>query len=235
MSKVITSVRRSLKAQASSERKEKEQRFFKEPIKLYGVPMASVHQIAKTESKQLVQLEKHRIWEECESLWKSGYLEEGMIACDWAYMRKRDSQANDMSVFEKWIKLYVNNWAVCDTLCNHTVGAFLEMYPDKISVLKKWAKSRNRWLRRAAAVALIIPARKGLFLPDIFEIADLLLRDKDDLVQKGYGWMLKAASEFDQHAVFEWVMRYKKEMPRTALRYAIEKMSPSVRKQAMAN
>ena len=54
------------------------------------------------------------------------------------------------------------------------------------------------------------------------------------MVQKGYGWMLKVVSNHEPRKVFEYVMRHKKEMPRTALRYAIEKLSPDLRKQAMA-
>jgi 3-methyladenine DNA glycosylase AlkD len=82
-------------------------------------------------------------------------------------------------------------------------------------------------------VTLIIPARKGKFLNDILEIADILLLDKDDLVQKGYGWMLKAASEANQRAIFEYVIRNKAVMPRTALRYAIEKMPKDLKAIAM--
>ena len=68
----------------------------------------------------------------------------------------------------------------------------------------------------------------------IFEIADILLLDKDDLVQKGYGWMLKSASESHQQQVFNYVIKNKKNMPRTALRYAIEKMPKTLKKEAMA-
>jgi 3-methyladenine DNA glycosylase AlkD len=107
------------------------------------------------------------------------------------------------------------------------------MYPEYIAKLKGWAKSNNRWVRRAAAVSLIVPARKGNFLSDIFEIADILLMDKDDLVQKGYGWMLKAASQAHQQDVFSYVMSKKAIMPRTALRYAIEKMPKELREEAM--
>ena len=99
--------------------------------------------------------------------------------------------------------------------------------------MKKWAKSNNRWVKRASAVTLIIPARHGKFLKDIFEIADILLLDKDDLVQKGYGWMLKAASNAHQKEVFEYVMKNKELMPRTALRYAIEKMPKGLEIKAM--
>jgi 3-methyladenine DNA glycosylase AlkD len=137
-------------------------------------------------------------------------------------------------VFEHWVNDYVSNWAACDTLCNHTVGEFVMRYPEFLQRLRQWAGSSNRWTRRAAAVSLIIPARKGLFLPELFRIADILLKDKEDLVQKGYGWMLKAASEAHQEDVFDYVMRRKSVMPRTALRYAIEKMPKELKAQAMS-
>jgi 3-methyladenine DNA glycosylase AlkD len=72
-----------------------------------------------------------------------------------------------------------------------------------------------------------------LFLNDVFDLAERLLTDADDLVQKGYGWLLKAASEAHQDAVFQFVMAHKTTMPRTALRYAIEKMPPTLKAEAM--
>ena len=108
------------------------------------------------------------------------------------------------------------------------------MYPGYVQNLRVWAKSPNRWLRRAAAVTLIVPAKNGKFLEDVFKIADILLTDKDDLVQKGYGWMLKAASQAHRKEVFEYVQGHKAVMPRTALRYAIEKMPAEMKSLAMA-
>ena len=108
------------------------------------------------------------------------------------------------------------------------------MYPEFLSKLKKFTNSENRWMRRAAAVSLIVPARKGRFLDEIFEIADGLLTDEDDLVQKGYGWLLKVASQAHQQEVFDYVMRNRTIMPRTALRYAIEKMPKELKVKAMA-
>jgi 3-methyladenine DNA glycosylase AlkD len=84
------------------------------------------------------------------------------------------------------------------------------------------------------AVTLIIPAGSGKFLPDIFEIAGILLTDKDDLVQKGYGWMLKSASKQHLQEIFDFVYRNKINMPRTALRYAIEKMPEDMKRRAMS-
>ena len=161
-------------------------------------------------------------------------MEEAFIACYWAYALRKKYEPSDFDVFETWVNKYVTNWAACDTLCNHTIGDFVEKYPEYISSLKKWALSENRWMRRASAVTLIIPARRGLFLEDIFEIADLLHDDTDDLVQKGYGWMLKSASQAHEKKVFDYVMSKKDTMPRTALRYAIEKMPAELRSMAMA-
>lgn len=200
----------------------------------HGVKVPLVNKISKELFTSIKELPKNEIFSLCEALWKSGYSEESYIACNWSYYIHTQYQPEDFAVFEKWVNSYVNNWASCDTLCNHTVGTFLEMYPDYISRLKEWARSDNRWTKRAAAVTLIIPARKGMFLQDIFEIADILLYDPDDLVQKGYGWMLKAASEAHQEEVFDYVMSKKATMPRTSLRYAIEKMPKELKVQAMA-
>jgi len=67
----------------------------------------------------------------------------------------------------------------------------------------------------------------------VFVISSNLLKDKDDLVQKGYGWLLKEASNFHQNEVFEYVMKNKADMPRTALRYAIEKLPKDLRDAVM--
>ena len=82
-------------------------------------------------------------------------------------------------------------------------------------------------------MTLIVPARKGLFLADIFAIAEKPLADPDDLVQKGYGWMLKAASQAHPAEVFDYLMSRKDVMPRTAFRYALEKMPAEWRARAM--
>jgi 3-methyladenine DNA glycosylase AlkD len=161
-------------------------------------------------------------------------MEESFIACNWSYNLHKNYELSDFEAFDRWVNNYVGNWASCDTLCNHSVGTLVGMYPLLISKLKGWARSPNRWVKRASAVSLIVPARKGIFLEDIFEIADILHSDSDDMVQKGYGWMLKAASQAYQDKVFSYVMSRKATMPRTSLRYAIEKMPSELKAQAMA-
>jgi 3-methyladenine DNA glycosylase AlkD len=230
----LAEIRLALSRCADEKTRDSGRRFFKEEVGLYGVKTAMVTGIAKEHFKAVRHLPKDEIFALCEELWRSGMLEESFIACQWAYSLRKQFEATDFEVFEHWVNDYVSNWAACDTLCNHTVGEFVMRYPEFLQRLRQWAGSSNRWTRRAAAVSLIIPARKGLFLPELFRIADILLKDKEDLVQKGYGWMLKAASEAHQEDVFDYVMRRKSVMPRTALRYAIEKMPKELKAQAMS-
>ena len=245
---VLSQIRKELVDSSDAKTAAATTRFFKEneTLKTYGVKSAEVRKISKEGFDLVKKYPKQTIFELCEMLWQSGYMEEVTMACDWSDKLHKQYEPSDLALFEHWLGDYVANWAACDTLCNHTIGNFLMKYPEYITKLKVWAKSPNCWLRRGAAVSLIIPARKGLFLNDILEIAEILLLDKEDIVQKGYGWMLKAASMSEsfvkgsdtvkrQHleAVFNFVIKNKTTMPRTALRYAIEKMPADMKAKAM--
>lgn len=234
METIIEKIRKELKNNADEKTRIQGEKFFREDVKIYGLKSAQTVQISKEYYKELPDKSKSLVFKYCGELWRSGYLEEAGIACMWSYNVRKQYEPADFSLFEEWVNKYVTNWAACDTLCNHSVGTLIEMYPAFLSGLKKWARSKNRWAKRAAAVSLIVPARKGLFLNDIFEIADILHSDPDDMVQKGYGWMLKAASQAHLKEVFDYVMKRKATMPRTSLRYAIEKMPKELKAKAMA-
>jgi 3-methyladenine DNA glycosylase AlkD len=233
MSDIITAIRKELLLNANEKAKLSAERYFIGGIKLYGVPTPDVNRISKSYFKLIEDKSKPDIFSLCDELWKSGYLEESIVACHLSYSVNKQYLPADFKIFEKWVKNYLTNWASCDTLCNHTVGTFIEMYPEYLTSLKAWAKSENRWEKRASSVSLIIPAKRGKFLQDIFDIADILHSDKDDMVQKGYGWMLKATSQSHQDEVFDYVMKRKSTMPRTSLRYAIEKMPSELKAQIM--
>ncbi len=233
MEKIIEKIREELKNKADEHKRISVQNYFKEEIKNYGVGNPEVHKLAKVYLKQLRGATKNEMFNLCEILWQSGYIEESFVACDWVYSLRRKYEPADWQYFEKWIREYVSNWASCDTLCNHAVGDFIEMYPEFMFKLKEFTESENRWVRRAAAVTLILPAKRGKFLDDVLEISGMLLSDADDMVQKGYGWILKVASQAHQAEVFDYVMKNKALMSRTALRYAIEKMPQEMRQAAM--
>jgi 3-methyladenine DNA glycosylase AlkD len=230
---ILTALREELKQSADETTKDSARRFFKEEVKFYGVKTGAVRKIAKKYFGAMKGKDKQEIFSLCQRLLESGYGEDAAVASEWSYALRNDYERADFQVFERWVREYVDNWAKCDTLCNHTIGSFVERYPECLKSLKGWARSENKWLRRAAAVSLILPARKGKFVEDVLEISDILLKDRDDLVQKGYGWMLKEMSKSHQAEVYDYIMKRKGEMPRTALRYAIEKMPEDMRRKAM--
>ncbi len=233
MNRTILTLREELKKNSDVKTHQSFQRFFKEEVTFYGVKTGTVGKIAKKYWKEVEGLGKDKIFKLCEELYRSDYCEEAFIVSWWAPNLINEFTLDDLQLFRKWIEKYINNWAKCDGFCNHTIGGMIEKFPECLEEIKSWAKSNNRWMKRASAVSLIIPAKKGKFLKDIFEISDMLIQDKDDMVQKGYGWLLKEASRLNQEVVFDYVISKKKIMPRTAFRYAIELMPEKLKAIAM--
>lgn len=233
MDPIVEEIGRDLDAHSDCATRERGSRFFKEPVRLRGVKTATVHAIAKAHWPEVRHLGKAPILALCEDLYRTGYLEDGFIGADWAAWTASAFEPGDIHLLGGWVERYVDNWAACDTLCNHAVGDLAAMYPRTVSVLKEWARSDNRWMRRAAAVSLVVPVKRGDFLADALAIADLLLLDADDMVQKGYGWLLKEASRHHRDQVYAFVLARRAVMPRTALRYAVELMPPELRAEAM--
>jgi 3-methyladenine DNA glycosylase AlkD len=233
MNQIIKRIREELKNSTDEQTRKSFQIFFKEKVKYYGVKVGTVGKIANKYWKEIKELDKKDIFRICEELYNSGYSEEAFVVSFWIPKLTDRFGPEDLTVFKGWIEKYIDNWAKCDGFCNHSIGNFIERYPESIGEIKSWAKSENRWLKRAAAVSLIIPAKHGKFLTDVFKISDQLLLDEDDMVQKGYGWLLKEASRLHQKEVFDYVMKNKNVMPRTALRYAIELMPKDLKTRAM--
>ena len=233
MNDIITQIRAELKANTDPQTQKSFQRFFKEQVKYYGVKTPTVRRIAKKHWKQVSHLEKQTIFKLCEELYRSDYTEEAFIVAFWLPNYIQHLEPSDLPTFKRWIEKYVNNWAKCDAFCNHTLGDLIQKYPQILSEVKSWTESPNRWLKRASAVSLIVPAKKGCFLQDALEICDALLMDADDLVQKGYGWLLKEESRTHQKEVLNYVIKNKQTMPRTALRYAIELMNKELKLEVM--
>ena len=233
MNPILSQIRKDLKAATDQKTQKSFQRFFKEQVKFYGVKTEVVGKIAKKYWPRIKTFDKQAIFGLCEELYRSDYTEEAFIVAFWLPNYTDNLEPSDLATFKRWIELYINNWAKCDGFCNHTIGDLIQKYPEILGEVKSWAKSENRWLKRASAVSLIVPAKKGLFLQDALEICDLLLTDGDDMVQKGYGWLLKEESRKHQKKVFDYVVMNRKVMPRTALRYAIELMPKDLKAEAM--
>jgi 3-methyladenine DNA glycosylase AlkD len=226
-------IRSDLQSIASDKRKKSTLTFFKHDIKCHGVSNPDTQKIGRKYIAILKREKKEFVWSLCEKLFLDDYLEESLLACQLVFALKKQYDLEDFVTFERWVALYINNWAECDTFCNKVIGEMLFKFPSLVESIKNWSLSENLWVRRASAVSFIYPAKKNTYVADQFDIALILLEDKEDMVQKGYGWMLKVLSQVRQQEVFDFIQTFKARMPRTALRYAIEKMPHYYRTEAM--
>lgn len=121
---------------------------------------------------------------------------------------------------------HINNWDLVDSSARQIVGEYLND-KDK-EILYKFARSGNLWERRIAIISTNYFITRRNF-HDTMRIAALLLNDKEDLIHKAVGWMLREIGNVDQTAEEKFLKKYYKKMPRTMLRYAIEKFSPKQR------
>jgi len=231
---IIDKLRREIARHDRPENRINYQQFFKEKLKEpYGLNTPVLRKISNSLYREIKSRPKKEILDLCDRLLESNERYFRFFAFEWAVKVEKYYSRSDFVRFERWLKKYVDGWGSCDHLCGGPIGRLLLKYPELADRTRKWRKSKNRWLRRAAAVSLIVSVRKGFLKDEIFRAAATLLTDSDDLVQKGYGWALKEAANLYEDEVFEYVMKYKSKMPRTALRYAIEKMPPPKRRRAM--
>lgn len=125
----------------------------------------------------------------------------------------------------------VNNWDLVDSSAQHIVGAHLT--PGNVGLLVDLAKSKNLWERRIAIIATQHFIRHGEFRPTL-SIAELLINDREDLIHKAVGWMLREVGKRDRGVLDSFLAKQPARMPRTMLRYAIERHPENVRKAYLA-
>ncbi|KKP33018.1 MAG: DNA alkylation repair protein [Candidatus Staskawiczbacteria bacterium RIFOXYB2_FULL_32_9] len=124
-------------------------------------------------------------------------------------------------------KNYINNWDLVDSSALYILGEYLK---DKNKdILYKLAKSKNLWHRRIAIISTFAFIRQNQF-EDTLKISKILLKDNHDLIHKAVGWALREVGKKDMEKEEEFLEKYAKIMPRTMLRYAIEKFPDSKRK-----
>ena len=158
------------------------------------------------------------------TLIKSKYHEErllGLIILVNKYSKSKDEKDRDQlyNIYISSFK-YVNNWDLVDVTCAHVIGKHL-LNKDR-SILYTWAKSNDLWTKRIAIVSTHCFIRKN-DLQETFKIAKILLNDEHDLIHKAVGWMLREAGKKDMGKEEIFLKKHYKTMPRTMLRYAIER------------
>lgn len=172
--------------------------------------------------------------EEVEKLLQSPEHEYRMCALlIWVAQYKKSSEENRKRIYEKYLDntRWINNWDLVDASAEHIVGLWLEKRKEKMKVLESLAKSKSLWERRIAMLATFCYIKKGES-KDALAIAEILLEDKEDLIHKAVGWMLREIGK--KCSILEeetFLQKHYKNMPRTMLRYAIEHF-PELRRQA---
>lgn len=229
----INQINRDLLNAVHPGHKESTLRFFKEPINVYGVRLPDVRKLAAQYTKQMRATALSDAWHLSEQLLRTDYMEDATIALALVYARKKEWAMSDFNTLEQWLNSYVSNWALCDDICTHAMGHCITTFPEILPRIHAWVGSENRWVRRAAAVSFILPARRGNNLADVLHVAQKLLHDTDNLVQKGCGWMLREAAKKHEKTIIDYLETHKHAMPRTMLRYAIERMPVTIKQQLM--
>ncbi len=161
---------------------------------------------------------------EMKTLIKSKYHEErllGLIILANKYSKDKDEKVRNQlyKIYVSSFK-YVNNWDLVDVTCPHVIGKHL--MDKERSILYSWARSEDLWTKRIAIVSTHWFIRKN-DLDDTFKIAEILLNDEHDLIHKAVGWMLREAGKRDLEKEEIFLKKHYKNMPRTMLRYSIEK------------
>ena len=223
-----------LKALQSDDELKKIQRYFKSGDgqygngdKFMGVKMGNLFALAKEFGELPIS--------EIEKLLESPIHEVRAGAVSIMDKASRNKKINAERL-EAFYKLYmkrhdrINNWDLVDLGCLHMTGSYL--YDKPHDILYKLAKSKNIWERRTAILTTCYFIRKGQ-TDDTFKIADLLVNDKEDLIHKATGWMLRFAGTKEPKRLIAFLDKHAATMPRTLLRYSIEHFSPKQREHYM--
>ena len=125
----------------------------------------------------------------------------------------------------------INNWDLVDTSAPYILGEHLKTHDRQL--LDQLAHSANLWERRIAIISTLALI-KGGEIEDTFRIAELLLRDKHDLIHKAIGWSLRETGKISRGALLQFLQKHYHQLPRTTLRYAVEHLPPQARKQALS-
>jgi len=141
---------------------------------------------------------------------------------------KKGSKTTKDKIFDIYLNntRHINNWDLVDVSAYHIVGPHL--YEKDVSVLFKLSKSENMWERRISIISTLYFIKKNRF-EETLAISETLIEDEQDLMHKATGWMLREVGKMDMDAERKFLLKHYKKMPRTMLRYAIEKFDENER------
>lgn len=168
-------------------------------------------------------------------LMRDPFLETKGIGIEVVSRYRRSFTPRLLPEWKRWLAGNLStNWATTDAICGMLIGPLLADRPELLDQMRAWATHRNMWVRRASAVALIPAIRQGLALDIAYDVAKMLHADGEDLIEKAVGWMLREAGKQDPVRLEGYLRANGMNIPRTTLRYAIERFSPAKRAALLA-
>ncbi len=185
-----------------------------------GVPAKEVRAIAKEEFSHLADRSIERVHAQCEALLSKNVYELKTVALHWSFACRAQAGPRHIEVYGRWLREYIDEWMDCDDLCTHAIGTLVLNYPETLHAAKSWAREHSWVMRRAAAVSLIPAARTGQYVDHILDIAELLQKEEDRLVQKGIGWLLRTARKTHEQEILSFLDDYRRTMSPAIIREA---------------
>jgi 3-methyladenine DNA glycosylase AlkD len=232
---VATEIRRVLKDGGSAEHAAGVQWFFREEIKSHGWYTAALRRAIRRCRREILREHDFKfLTAVADELFSGRVLEEKIAGV--FLLEALDAQCGDheFRMFESWLDR-VSSWADHDGLVHSLIAPMVVAKPARTKFVFRWAKSPNRWHRRAACVALIRGTRAKMFFPEIMQLSDSLLADQDDMVQKGLGWLLRETAKFDAKRTVPYLMRIRDRAPRLVLRTACETLRMAAKQRVLAH
>ena len=223
--RVAAEIRSVLRRDGSPEHAKGVQWFFKEEIKSHGWYAADLRRLAATHRRNIQkEFGLDFLVEVADQLFAGRVLEEKVFAV--LLLEKLTSSFDDphFALFESWLTR-IGSWADHDALVHYLIGPMVVSKPARVQKVFQWARSPDRWHRRAACVALIQSTRQKKFFPQITRLSNLLLKNEDDMVQKGLGWLLRETAKADPKRTTLYLLKIRNRAPRLVLRTACETLS----------
>jgi 3-methyladenine DNA glycosylase AlkD len=169
-----------------------------------------------------------------DALIQDPYLETKAIGIDVVARHRKAFTPRLLARWKRWLSGNLSaNWATTDQICGTLIGPLLADEPDLIPLMRTWAGHRNMWVRRASAVALIPAMRRGLAQDEAYDVARALHSDREDLIRKAVGWMLREAGKQDPARLERYLRAEGTAIPRITVRYAIERFPPATRRSLL--
>jgi 3-methyladenine DNA glycosylase AlkD len=238
-------IRQTLKDGGSLEHSAGVQRYFKQEIKSYGWYTKDLRKLAQRERRAMLAAQSLEfLIGVADRLFRGNVLEEKSVAVCLLEKSAAELGSREFLLFESWLDR-VTTWADHDALVHDLIAPMLlaghsnnakrpaRDPASRMARVMAWSRSPDRWHRRASAVALIRGCRRCLFFTQVEQVTERLLGDRDDMVQKGLGWLLRENAKADPQRTIPLLLQVRDSASRLVLRTACETLAPAERARVL--